>query len=679
MYMSEVIRKYYEYANEGNWDAWCALFADDMVMDEQLAGHVDGLARLRPMMGGMKTMYSKFQNVPKKIIVKDDEAAVISHISAASAAGAPIEADVMNYFRMDEGKIVYMSNFHDSGPFAPILNSDDVATTEPKAFPIIHRFPGRFMELPRDHVNAYIIELENSVMVIDTTLALSSARELRAMANSFEKPIQAVLLTHGHPDHYTGLVAFGDVPRIASQGCLDFARQEDMVKADTASGFLGEDYPPTRIFPDKIIEDGYTCVYDGVTFTFQDLGPAESPSDGMWIIEKKDGVKHAFIGDVMASDCHCFFRDGHTVQWNQVLERLRTQFDDSVRFYIGHGESPVGKEMINWQLGYNRAFLDAVEDLEDKTVPVSQASQDAVLTKVKAYLPNEATLFLLAYELGETIALHFPNKGFGVGQGRQFYLEQLGLIGQGKIDQLIQLHYHPDAAIVTFDGIHHGRPAIKEYVMDTLRRHQKVTSLVNEYFTESEDVILFRATVTSEGRGTIDAQDAFFMKDGQILRHIALTLVPDADYEALGTRWKDDGPSAEELQGKALGEGLGRLFYQEQLELIGSGQIDKLVEDHYHPDAVIVTFDGIHHGRPAIKNYVMDTLNRHQKVTYLATEFFAESEDVIIFRATVKSEGRGTINAQDAFLMKDGKIFRHIALTLVPDADYEKLGTRWKD
>ncbi len=118
----EIIDKYYEYANAGNWDAWCDLFAEDQVMDEQLAGHIEGLSALRSIMSGMDKTYSKFQNVPKNIIVSGDEGAVVSHISAANLAGDGIEANVMNYFRFKNGKISYMANFHDSKPFAPILN-----------------------------------------------------------------------------------------------------------------------------------------------------------------------------------------------------------------------------------------------------------------------------------------------------------------------------------------------------------------------------------------------------------------------------------------------------------------------------------------------------------------------------------------------------------------------------
>jgi hypothetical protein len=37
----EIIEKYYEFANAGEWDKWCDLFSEDMIMDEQLAGHIE--------------------------------------------------------------------------------------------------------------------------------------------------------------------------------------------------------------------------------------------------------------------------------------------------------------------------------------------------------------------------------------------------------------------------------------------------------------------------------------------------------------------------------------------------------------------------------------------------------------------------------------------------------------
>ncbi len=117
-----VIDTYYESVNTGDWDTYLTLFTDNVVIDEQLAGHVEGVAVLRGAIGGIKKGYSRFQNVPAHIVVAGNEACVVSHISAANASGVPIEANVANYFRLEGGKIAYMANFHDTVPFAPFVN-----------------------------------------------------------------------------------------------------------------------------------------------------------------------------------------------------------------------------------------------------------------------------------------------------------------------------------------------------------------------------------------------------------------------------------------------------------------------------------------------------------------------------------------------------------------------------
>jgi ketosteroid isomerase-like protein len=120
----DVIEAYYRSANAGDWQTWLTLFQENVVIDEQLAGHVEGLDILRGAIGGMERGYSRFQNVPKHIVVDGEQAAVVSHISAANAAGESIEAEVANYFRLEGGKIAYMANFHDTRPFDPFVSQD---------------------------------------------------------------------------------------------------------------------------------------------------------------------------------------------------------------------------------------------------------------------------------------------------------------------------------------------------------------------------------------------------------------------------------------------------------------------------------------------------------------------------------------------------------------------------
>ncbi|GGN12826.1 ketosteroid isomerase-like protein [Actinoplanes campanulatus] len=118
----QVIDRYYELANAGQWDDWCDLFSPDTRMDEQLAGHVEGRETLREMMKGFPETYASFANRPRHMVVSDSQAAVVSHISGRTRHGATVEADVCNYFEVADGQITYMCNCHDTVPFKPVMS-----------------------------------------------------------------------------------------------------------------------------------------------------------------------------------------------------------------------------------------------------------------------------------------------------------------------------------------------------------------------------------------------------------------------------------------------------------------------------------------------------------------------------------------------------------------------------
>lgn len=118
----EVISKYYNYVNAGDWNNWLTLFDDNIVMDEQLAGHLEGIEILRGAVGGMEKGYSKFLMHPQNILVQGNEACVIWNCEAANASGVPIDAKGANFFQVANGKITYMSNFHDTRSFDAFVN-----------------------------------------------------------------------------------------------------------------------------------------------------------------------------------------------------------------------------------------------------------------------------------------------------------------------------------------------------------------------------------------------------------------------------------------------------------------------------------------------------------------------------------------------------------------------------
>ena len=86
----EVIEKYYECVNGGDWNTWLSLFTDDVSGDEQLAGSFEGIDILRGAIGDIQHGYSKFLMHPQHIVVQGEEACVIWRCDAANHAGTPI-------------------------------------------------------------------------------------------------------------------------------------------------------------------------------------------------------------------------------------------------------------------------------------------------------------------------------------------------------------------------------------------------------------------------------------------------------------------------------------------------------------------------------------------------------------------------------------------------------------
>jgi ketosteroid isomerase-like protein len=126
----EIIDRYYDCVNRGDWGAWLTLFSDDVVGDEQLAGHFAGIGILQGAIDAISNGYSKFNMYPQRIVVEGDAACVIWRCDAANAAGVPIaypdNADRpvigANFFQIQNGKIVYMRTIHDSVPFEPFTS-----------------------------------------------------------------------------------------------------------------------------------------------------------------------------------------------------------------------------------------------------------------------------------------------------------------------------------------------------------------------------------------------------------------------------------------------------------------------------------------------------------------------------------------------------------------------------
>jgi glyoxylase-like metal-dependent hydrolase (beta-lactamase superfamily II) len=258
--------------------------------------------------------------------------------------------------------------------------------------PTVHRFQASLFP-----VNAYLVETDAAIVVVDATLGVSDGRALRARATALEKPLAAVIITHSHPDHYGGVSSLLDgasVPVYAVAGVDEVIRRDDAAKEQILRPMFGDEWAGARTFPNRVVKDGERIAIDDAVFAVTDLGPGESPHDSLWRLESS-GPAQAFVGDLVYSRMHAFLADGFYDRWLANLERAKRELPADTTWFMGHGQPVTGHAILDWQAGYIRQFLDIIRTAVDREGLAGDVLADTVTARMRAVLPTDDLLFLL--------------------------------------------------------------------------------------------------------------------------------------------------------------------------------------------------------------------------------------------------------------------------------------------
>jgi hypothetical protein len=102
----------------------------------------------------------------------------------------------------------------------------------------------------------------------------------------------------------------------------------------------------------------------------------------------------------------------------------------------------------------------------------------------------------------------------------------------------------------------------------------------------------------------------------------------------------------------------GRAFYDRQVSFLEANDVQGLIHSQYAPDAELVGYDLRVKGTEALITHFNGYLAHLGKIKLVSTDKFMETEDAIMFEATIQVAA-GTARVYDAFVLKDGKATYH--------------------
>ncbi len=99
-------------------------------------------------------------------------------------------------------------------------------------------------------------------------------------------------------------------------------------------------------------------------------------------------------------------------------------------------------------------------------------------------------------------------------------------------------------------------------------------------------------------------------------------------------------------------------FYRQQVEYLIAGDADRLVEANYNDGAVLTAAEWTVRGKDELKKHFRNYLKWVKIQEVLSTDKFVETDNTVLFEATVRSN-HGVVKVYDTFVLRDGKIDYH--------------------
>lgn len=256
--------------------------------------------------------------------------------------------------------------------------------------------------------NAGIIDLGDRTLLVDALNFVAAGRDLRQTAESlFSRPVDMILLTHPHSDHWKGASAFDASTTLLSskttrQVCLEWgaeimesyqvpaewkewlqemqeqvqAEQDERVRAGLETSIIHTQYTLAEMsdfqprYPDQTFEGAVGFHGSKRTAELLSFGRGHSEDDAVLLLEQ-DGI--AFIGDIGFFDTQPFLGFCDLTRYREQMIHFQTS--DFEVLVPGHGPVAYNKDYINLQLQYLNVMEALIGKLAQSGEPFEKALQ----------------------------------------------------------------------------------------------------------------------------------------------------------------------------------------------------------------------------------------------------------------------------------------------------------------
>lgn len=229
--------------------------------------------------------------------------------------------------------------------------------------------------------NAGFIVTDEGVFVIDALgtpkLGQRFITTIRAVS---DKPIRYLVLTHNHPDHAYGAIAFRrdtEARVVGHKGMLDYINSEQMNRSvEYRRDILSTDMQGfAAVIPDRLVDDArfskQTIELGHHRFDIYNVGRHHSHGD-LAVHQLPENI--LWISDLAFNQRTTFMADGNSRQAIEGQEWLLQNFADAALMVPGHGSAQTRPfSMVSNTRGYMQRLRDDMGEAVEQGVGLQQA------------------------------------------------------------------------------------------------------------------------------------------------------------------------------------------------------------------------------------------------------------------------------------------------------------------